>query len=72
MPTASDAIDAAIREVATGRALVSKIKGKQVRGVDALAALKATALAWLNTHRPFASAVLPTRSSTSDRHSQQS
>ncbi|HEY7313700.1 MAG TPA: hypothetical protein VH643_30400 [Gemmataceae bacterium] len=52
MPTASDAIDAAIREVSTARSLVSKIRTKQVRGVDAIASLKATALAWFNTHRP--------------------
>ena len=52
MPTASEAIDAAIREVSTARLLVSKIKGKQVRGVDAVASLKATALTWFKTHRP--------------------
>jgi hypothetical protein len=56
MPTASEAIDDAIREVTKARALVSKIKGKQVGGVDALATLKATALAWFNTHRPVVTA----------------
>ena len=56
MPTASEAIDAAIREVTTARSLVSKINAKQVRGVDAIASLKATALAWFNTHRPIFSA----------------
>ena len=56
MPTASDAIDAAIREVTTARSLVSKIKAKQVRGIDAIAALKSTAFAWFNTHRPVVSA----------------
>lgn len=55
MPTASDAIDAAIREITTARSLVSKIKGKQVKGVDAIAALKSTALAWFNSHRPTVS-----------------
>jgi len=55
MPTVSDAIDAAIREVTTVRSLVSKIKGKQVKGVDAIAALKSTALAWFNNHRPIVS-----------------
>lgn len=52
MPTASEAIDAAIREVSKARSLVSKIKGKQVSGVDAIASLKATALSWFRTHRP--------------------
>jgi hypothetical protein len=52
MPTAPEAIDAAIREVSTARLLVSKINGNQVRGVDAIASLKGTALAWFNTHRP--------------------
>jgi hypothetical protein len=55
MSTASTAIDAAIREVTTARSLVSKINGKQIKGVDAIAALKSTALAWFNTHRPVVS-----------------
>lgn len=55
MPTASDAIDTAIREVATARSLVSNIRTKQVKGVDAIAALKSTALAWFNSHRPIVS-----------------
>src|ERR1039458_8454671 len=54
MPTASDAIDAAIKEVSRARSLVSRIKGKQVRGTDALEALKATAQTWFNTHRHVA------------------
>jgi len=53
MRTASESIDAAIREVTTARSLISKIKGKQIKGVDAIAALKSTALAWFNTHRPI-------------------
>jgi hypothetical protein len=56
MPTPSDAIDAAIREVTTARSLISKISAKQIRGTDAIASLKATALAWFNTHRPIVSA----------------
>jgi hypothetical protein len=56
MPTASDAIDAAIREVTTARSLIAKINAKQVRGVDAIASLKATSLAWFNTHRPIVNA----------------
>jgi len=53
MPTVSEAIDAAIREVATARSLVAKIRTKQVGGIDAIATLKATALAWFNSHRPI-------------------
>ena len=56
MPTASEAIDAAIREVTTARSLVSKTNSKQIRGVDAIASLKATALSWFNTHRPIVTA----------------
>lgn len=52
MPTAAEAIEAAIREVTTARALVKKIHSKQVRTADTIDALKATALAWFNTHRP--------------------
>src|SRR5687768_5318521 len=53
MPTPSEAIDAAIREVSRARSFVLKSKRKQVSGVDTLAALKATALAWFNSHRPI-------------------
>lgn len=59
MPTVSDIIDAAIREVTTARALISKTKGKQVKGVDTLAALKSTAFASFNTHRPVVSTCTP-------------
>lgn len=52
MSTISDTVDAAIREATTARTLVSKIKAKQVRGVEAIASLKSTALAWFKTHRP--------------------
>ena len=69
MPTASDAIDAAIREVSTARSLVSKIKAKQVCGIDAIASLKSTALAWFNTHRPIVSAGTSDMDlATADRH----
>lgn len=51
MSPISDVIDAAIRETMTARTLVSKISVKQVTGIDAIASLKATALAWFNTHR---------------------
>ena len=53
MATISDTIDAAIREAMIARKIVSKTKAKQVRGVDAIALLKATALAWFNKHRPI-------------------
>jgi hypothetical protein len=52
MSATSDAIDAAIRETMTARTFVSKTRVKQVTGVEAIASLKATALAWFNTHRP--------------------
>lgn len=52
MPTALEAIDAAICEVTAARNRVSKIKSKQVRGVDNVATLKATAQTWFHTHRP--------------------
>jgi hypothetical protein len=69
MPTASDAIDTAIREITTARSLVSKINVKQVRGVDAIASLKSTALAWFNTHRPIVSAgTFDMDLATADRH----
>lgn len=52
MPTASETVDAAISEVTTARSLVSRIKTKQVRSVDAVATLKSTAHAWFYSHRP--------------------
>lgn len=51
MTVALDAIDAALQEVTTARALVAKIRSKQVRGADQLAGLKSLAYAWFNTHR---------------------
>jgi hypothetical protein len=56
MPTPSEAIDAAIQEVSTVRSFVSKIRSKQISGVDAISSLKATALAWFRTHRPVVAA----------------
>ena len=56
MPTPSEAIDAAIQEVSTARSMVSKIKRRQISGVDAISSLKATALAWFHTHRPAVAA----------------
>ena len=51
MPTVHDAIDAAINEVTSARARVNKVKSTQVRGVDDVATLKATAQTWFHTHR---------------------
>jgi hypothetical protein len=50
--TASEAIDASISEVVKARAFISKVKSKQIRNVDAVAAMKSTAHAWFNSHRP--------------------
>src|SRR5262249_20119198 len=69
MPTPSEAIDAAIQEVQTARSLVSKIKTKQVTGVDALGSLKATGLTWFNTHRPVITGGAPSVDvEPADRH----
>lgn len=52
MPTAHEAIDAAISEVTKARKRVSSISTVQVTKVDAVAMLKATAQTWFHTHRP--------------------
>jgi hypothetical protein len=59
MPTVHEALDAAINESTTARSRVSKVNSKQVRGVDDVAALKATAQAWFHTHRPIVAAGAP-------------
>ena len=56
MPTAYEAIDAAINEVTTARVRVTKIKTNQVRGIDDIALLKATAQTWFHSHRPVVAA----------------
>lgn len=53
MPTVAEAIDAAIDEVTSARARAAKITTVQIRGVDQVASLKATANAWFKTHRPI-------------------
>lgn len=53
MPTVYEAIDAAITEATAARKRVSKIKSNQVRGVDDVATLKATAQTWFHTHKPI-------------------
>lgn len=60
MPSVHQAIDAAIEETATARTRVSKIKSVQVRGIDEIASLKATAQTWFHTHRPIVSVGAPT------------
>ncbi len=52
MRTVYEAIDAAIHEADAARKRVIKIKSNQVRGVDEIATLKATAQTWFHTHRP--------------------
>jgi hypothetical protein len=59
MPTAYEAIDAAINEVTAARSRVNKVKSKQIRGVDDVATLKATAQAWFHTHKPVVVAGAP-------------
>jgi hypothetical protein len=51
MPTVHDTIDAAIQEATAARGRVNKIKTAQVRGIDEVASLKATAQTWFHTHR---------------------
>lgn len=60
MAAVHETIDAAISEAVAARARVSKIKSKQVRGVDEIATLKATAQTWFHTHRPIVAATAPT------------
>jgi hypothetical protein len=59
MPTVYESIDAAISEATSARIRVAKIKSKQVRGIDEIATLKATAQTWFHTHRPVISAGAP-------------
>ncbi|MBL9001505.1 MAG: hypothetical protein JNK25_10260 [Phycisphaerae bacterium] len=59
MPTVHEAIDAAITEVTDARKRVSSIKSVQVKNVDAVASLKATAQTWFYTHKPFVMAAAP-------------
>lgn len=53
MASAAEAVDAAIEEATKARALVSRVRSKQVNGVDLIDSLKSTAYAWFNTHRPI-------------------
>lgn len=47
-----DTIEAAIDEACAALRRVSKVKTRQVRGVDDIGPLKATAQTWFHTHRP--------------------
>jgi hypothetical protein len=53
MPTVHESIDAAIKETSAALRRLLKIKTNQVRGVDDIATLKATAHTWFYTHRPI-------------------
>jgi hypothetical protein len=59
MPSVHETIDAAINEVTAARRRVLKIKSNQVRGVDEVAMLRATAHTWFRTHRPVVIANAP-------------
>ena len=52
MPTAHESIDAAIDLANASLKRVAKIKTAQVRGLDEIAALKATAQTWFHSHKP--------------------
>lgn len=56
MKNAYEAVEAAIGQADASRKRVSKIRSKQVRGVDDIASLKATAQTWFHTHRPVLAA----------------
>ncbi|MGE0479679.1 MAG: hypothetical protein AB7Q17_04310, partial [Phycisphaerae bacterium] len=59
MPTAFEAIDAAIREVTKARVRVSGTRTNQVRRADDRDMLKSTAYAWFETHRKAVAANAP-------------
>jgi hypothetical protein len=59
MPTVYEAIDATINEATLARKRVAKIQTSQVRGVDEIASLKATAQTWFHTHRPVVVTGIP-------------
>lgn len=57
--TLHETLDAAISEVTTARSRVAKVKSTQVRGVDEIATLKATAQTWFHNHRPLVAIAAP-------------
>lgn len=69
MPTIHEAIDAAIIEVTDARRRVFAVKAKQVKNVDAVASLKATAQTWFHTHKLVVVAAAPNLDlATVDQH----
>lgn len=52
MSASLEHVESAISEVTRARAAVAKQKSAQVKNADELDSLRATALAWLQTHRP--------------------
>jgi hypothetical protein len=59
MLTLHQTIESAIDEATAARLRVSKIISNQVRGVDEIASLKATAQTWFHKHRPIIVANVP-------------
>lgn len=53
MRTLHETIEAAIAEATSARKRISRVPSKQVRGVDDIGTLKATAQTWFHTHRPI-------------------
>jgi hypothetical protein len=58
MPSALESLDSAIQEATNTRALVAKIRTRQVRGTDHLATLKSVSYAWFKKYRAPAEAEL--------------
>lgn len=52
MPSTHESIEASIDLVESAKKRVQKISANQVRGLDEIASLKATAQTWFYTHRP--------------------
>lgn len=59
MPTVHQVFDAAINEATAARLRVNKVRSNQVRGVDDVDMLKATAQTWFHTHRPIVASGAP-------------
>jgi hypothetical protein len=59
MPTAVDVLDEAIGEASQARTLVSRVRARQVRGVDDRAILKTAAYAWFRDYRAVVETQFP-------------
>jgi hypothetical protein len=59
MSSVHKTIEAAIGEANAARNHVSKVQSNQVRGIDVIATLKATAQTWFHTHKPIIAASNP-------------